>query len=122
MFDSDDDSKYLDLLKEISKEVKETRDSISFLDKKIDLNIQRTEYELKAINKLDEHQNELLAEHIAGVNTLKGIFESTQKVNEARLEKLETPGMVLKGVLKGLGVAGAIGTAIAGILKLIPVI
>jgi len=122
MFDSDDDSKYLDLLKEISKEVKETRDSISFLDKKIDLNIQRTEYELKAINKLDEHQNELLAEHIAGVNTLKGIFESTQKVNEARLEKLETPGMVLKGVLKGLGVAGAIGTAIAGILKLISVI
>ena len=82
---------YFELLNQISDQVQISTVAIAALDKKVDLHIQRTELELKSINKLDERQNDLLAEHIAGVNTLKAIFENHDKIDQERFDRLETP-------------------------------
>ncbi len=91
---------YLDLLNDIRTDQKETRKCVDNLDKKVVLHIQKTEFELQAINKLDEHQNELLGEHIKGVNTLKTWCDEHAQQNDIRFDKLEAPGNWVKGTVK----------------------
>jgi len=52
----DKDDIYLNLLNKIQEQSKETQNTVIDLDKKVDLHIQKTEYELSRINALDEEQ------------------------------------------------------------------
>ena len=73
-----DDKKYEEhtvLLNKISDQVTEQTKVIANLDKKVDLNIQKVQYELEKIHTLDEQQNQLIDKHIAGVNTLRAMHE-----------------------------------------------
>lgn len=115
------DEEILDMLAEMRKEQQEhrceTSKSFADLDKKVDLHIQKTEYELKAINHQDEVQNKLLEEHIEGVNTLKKIHEEHVKENNTRFSKLEAPRKFIKSATRLLLWAGGIGASITGIVE-----
>lgn len=89
------------------------------LDKKVDLHIQKTEYELEGIHKQDGIQNKLLDEHIAGVKTLTAIHDLHVKENEDRFGKLEEPRKFLKTLGKIFVACGAAGGAIAGVTELL---
>lgn len=89
------------------------------LDKKVDLHIQKTEYELKSIHAQDARQNELLDQHIAGVNTLKAIHDEHVKENNIRFSKIEEPRKIIKGITKLVVWLGGIGTAVVAILEMI---
>lgn len=97
----------------------ETNSAILQLDKKLDLHIQKTSYELKLINDQDEIQNKLLDAHIAGVNTLKMIHEEHVKENETRFKSLEEPRKFLKTATKVVVWLGSLGVAVVGILEAI---
>src|SRR5690349_16003825 len=97
----------------------ETSKSFSDLDKKVDLHIQKTEYELQAINKQDELQNALLDQHIEGVQTLRKIHEEHVKENNARFSKLEEPRKFLKTATRVVLWAGGIGTAVVAVVELL---
>jgi hypothetical protein len=57
--------------KQILEKVEETQLSVSQLDKKMDLHIQKTGLELEQIKVLDEKQNQLLADHAARSDRLE---------------------------------------------------
>lgn len=97
----------------------ETASSFSLLDKKVDLHIQKTEYELARINDQDEIQNKLLDQHIEGVNTLKKMFEVHEQQDIARFQKIEEPRRAIKYVTKLTLWLGGLGTAAMGIVELI---
>ncbi len=97
----------------------ETSRSFSDLDKKVDLHIQKTEYELAHIHQQDERQNELLDQHIAGVNTLRKIHEAHVEDNEKRFAKVEEPQRAIKLLTRAILWAGGIGTAATGILEFV---
>jgi len=115
----DKDDIYLNLLNKIQEQSKETQNTVIDLDKKVDLHIQKTEYELSRINALDEEQNQLIDEHIAGVKTLKGIYEEHKKENDVRFQALEEPRKVFAWLFKATGIVGVICGAIFGAIKLI---
>ena len=96
-----DDEKYLVFSEQISEQQTEVTKCVNKLDKKLDLNIQKTEYELSAIRKLDEQQNKLLEEHMRRT-----------ELAELRLDTLEQPRKVIYFITKliiGLGsIAGAV--------------
>lgn len=96
----------------------ETNRAISDLDKKVDLHIQKTEYELKAIHEQDREQNRLLDEHIAGVQTLRDIHNLHVQENEDRFSKLEEPRKFIKTLGRILVGLGAAGGAAAGAVEL----
>jgi len=100
----------------------ETSKSFSELDKKVDLHIQKTEYELKAINEQDEIQNRLLDQHIEGVNTLKMIHEEHVKENNLRFSQLEKPREFIKTATRAVLWLGGIGTALIGIVELVKIL
>lgn len=97
----------------------EMAENFSKLDKKVDLHIQKTEYELEGIHKQDGIQNKLLDEHIAGVKTLTAIHDLHVKENEERFSKLEEPRKFLKTLGKILVAFGAAGGALAGVTEMI---
>lgn len=105
------------LLNSIASDGRETRSAVQALDKKVDLHIQKTELELKNINKLDEQQNDLLDKHIEGVNTLKKWCDTHEKANEKRFSKLEAPRKWLKMTKDGLLWISAVAGAILVIAK-----
>ena len=111
----------LSLLKSIDAKSCKTHESLAGLDKKLDLHIQKTEFELKRINEQDEHQNRLLDEHIAGVNTLKELLEAHDRKDEVKFAKLEAPQkwwkMTSRITVKLVVSVGAIAGALAGIAK-----
>jgi len=92
--------------------------SVTSMDKKMDLHIQSTQYELKAINQLDEQQNTILAEHVAGVNTLKDLLVSHEAKDQKMFETLAAPTRWLGATVK---VAGGI-SVFAGLVYLILII
>lgn len=92
--------------------------ALAHMDKKLDLHIQKTEFELKQINKMDEVQNKLLDQHIEGVNTLKLIHDEHVKENNLRFSKLEAPRRWFRDSLKILISLGALAGAVAGFMKL----
>ena len=77
------------LLTKISDQVTEQTKVIAKLDKKVDLNIQKVQYELEKIHILDEQQNELIDKHIEGVNTLRTMHEEHVDEADSRFEKLD---------------------------------
>ena len=102
---------YLELLNDIKAKQEDTQESVVKLDKKVDLHIQKTEFELSAINRLDEHQNQLLDEHIAGVKTLKELYEQHEVEDERRFAAIEAPKPTriwLDVTLKGIGLLSTI--------------
>ncbi len=103
---------YLELLNKLTERSEETAHMVGKLDKSIALHIQKTEYELEKIRELDKHQNEILAEHVAGVNTLKAMYETLKEDIQKRLDSLEAPQKWLNTTKKILlwlaAIAGAI--------------
>lgn len=94
-----------------------TNEQMAHLDKKLDLHIQKTEYELQKINSLDEEQNEQLALHIEGVKTLKALYENHREESHRRLDALEEPRKVLATIKRWLIGVGALAGAVVAILK-----
>lgn len=127
-------------LRSISQVQKENYECFVSLDKKLDLHIQKTEYELKKINELDRQQNASLDQHIEGVNTIKEMHvahrtETKQQIDlmaerldvqkqetAARLESLEKPYDLVRYAGKVLTWVGAISGSIYAILKLLEIL
>lgn len=108
---------YLELLEKIAQQSDSTQKAIADLDKKVDLHIQRTNFELNRINHLDEVQNDLLDKHIAGVNTLREMFEAQKATCYAKFEHIEAPRKLLKLLRDTLLWATALIGATLGIIK-----
>ena len=104
----------------------ETARSFAELDKKVDLHVQKTEYELKRINDQDEIQNQLLYKHIEGVNTLRVMHESHVRENKEQfsqvdkeIDNLKAPRKWVRATTKVVLWLGGIGTALMGVLEII---
>lgn len=108
---------YLALLNKILEKSDETSERIVQLEKKMDLHVQKTEYEIKGIKELDAQQNESLREHIEGVRTLKKMHEAQTEYFDSRIEILERPKIVIAYIEKWVLRIGGIVAAIYGILK-----
>ncbi len=133
-------NKELNLMQRVSDQMKRTADSlqavekcVNKLDKKLDLHIQKMEYELTSINEQDKEQNKLLAEHSARSDALQkdnelreqdllAKFISYKENADERLNKLEGPRKWLKTSRNILVYVGGGTSAIYGILKLLGVI
>jgi len=105
------------LLQRLADQNLETQQSIFSIDKKLDLHIQKTEYELRGINDQDAIQNKLLDQHIEGVNTLKEIFQQHEKNDVERFQKLEEPRKFSKWAVGVLLTLGSVVGSIAAIGK-----
>jgi hypothetical protein len=114
--------KHLEILSRISNQVNSTQLCLDKLNSKVDLSTQKLQSEIEKINKLDEQQNRMLDEHIAGVNTLKKIHELQKEEVGKRLKELEKPREWLKTTRKGVLWLGGIAASVYSILKLFEVI
>lgn len=116
-----DDDIYIKLLEGIRDDqqefAKQTTEGISKLDKKMELHVQKTDYELENIHRTDEAQNEILKEHVEGVNTLKKIQETYKEKTDKRLNKIERPFVWLKDTWKLLIALGTASAAIYAAIK-----
>jgi len=127
---TEDDKKtnqtHIDILTKVSDQVEFTQKCLDNLNNKLELSTQKLQSEIEKINHLDEQQNKILDEHIAGVNTLKDIL-AVQKEEVRLLEKsinlkitaLEKPAVWLSTTSKVLLAFGAAAGAVTLILKLI---
>lgn len=106
-----------ELLEKLAEQGQKTHNSIHALDKKLDLHIQKTEYELQKINELDNIQNKLLDQHIEGVNTLKKWCEVHEKANEFRFNKLEEPKKLAQYATRIIITVGSLAAAFTAIAK-----
>lgn len=118
-----EDSKLLGL---VIDRLKENSETLAAMDKKLDLHIQETRYEMKAIRDLDVLQNAILEEHhkrsdrLAEDNALReAALRAEMKKQEARIEKLEVPGKWLNTTKSWLLKAGAIATAAIAIYEMV---
>lgn len=107
-----------------------THEVVTVLDKKLDLHVQRTEQEFEAIKTLDEHQNQLLAEHAKRSDrlemdnqlreqALRLEMQNSIKPLDVRISTLETPWKWILTTKKGLVWLAAVAASIAGIIELI---
>lgn len=121
------------LINRILDKLDQTHEVVTSLDKKVDLHVQRTEQEFKAIAILDAQQNELLSEHakrsdrLAEDNRLRELsirqdFMGTTKDLDKRVSVLETPWKWILTTKKGLMWLAAVATSVAGIIELIRMI
>ena len=135
--DKDSINEEVTLMQRVSDQMERTADSlqavekcVNKLDKKLDLHIQKMEYELKAINQLDKEQNELLAKHAARSEALQKDNELREHAlridigaQSERIDDLEAPGKWLKTtqavVLKVGGAITIITGAIYGVVRLL---
>ena len=117
MREHDDSDIYLELLNRISEQSSNTQKAIFELDKKLDLHIQKTQLELEGIHSLDRQQNKLLDEHIAGVLTLRNMFETQKATCHAKFERIEAPKRLFKSIKDGLLWIAAIVGATLGVMK-----
>lgn len=92
------------LLSQVSDKMDVLSKDMARLDKKVDLQTQKTEYELKAIRDLDLKQNEILEAHhkrsdeISRDNQLREqALRGELQVMNARVESLEQPRKWLSG-------------------------
>lgn len=95
-----EDNKFLE---RIMDRLKENSDTLAAMDKKMDLHIQETKFELASIKRLDEIQNAILQEHhdrsvqlkrdneLREASLRKEMQDGVAAQNK-RLEKLEAPG------------------------------
>lgn len=113
---------HVEILDRISDQVTSTQKCLDKLNSKVDLSTQKLQSEIEKINKLDEQQNKILDEHIAGVNTLKKMHELQKEEVRKRLQELEKPREWLKTTRKGILWLGGIAAALYSILRLLEVI
>lgn len=125
---------------ELSEEMKACYKSIINLDKRLSLREQAISHEFEKINKLDQEQNRLLDEHIAGVNTLKKMLvlqkkelkaiisilenqtsERFEKIDD-RIDDVEAPQKAAKIFVKFVGGIGILVSSIFGVLKLFGIV
>lgn len=106
-------------LKEVAQKVDSQHDHLLAIDKKIDLHIQKTEYELGAINALDEHQNTLLDEHIRGVRTLEKMLEAHERKDMDMWVKVTAPQTWWIQTVKLIGQASVIAGFVFLILRVV---
>ena len=101
-------------LRQIKSGQEVTKKELDTLNNKVSLHVQKTEYELQRINDQDSVQNKLLAEHIAGVNTLKEMYSIHDKKDEERFDRLEENNKFFRKaidfILRLGGVVGALYT------------
>lgn len=119
-----EDNKLLGL---IMDRLKENTDMVASMDKKLDLHIQETKYELKAIRDLDVLQNAILEEHhkrsdrLAEDNALReASLKKELEVQNARIAKLEKPSQAKQWwsiTKKWLLIGGGIATATVAIYE-----
>lgn len=121
MSNSQKDS-HLEALIEIKGMLKDSSSFMVQLDKKLDLHIQKTEYELAAIEKMDVQQNKLLDEHIEGVNTLKKWADDHSKQNEQRFLELAKPQIGWAFIVRTLTVVASLSGGLYYALKVLGVI
>lgn len=112
-------SLYVDLLRKLLDQSEDVSKIIDRMDRKMDLHIQRTEYEFEKIKELDETQNRILDEHVAGVNTLKAMLEVYKSEANQRLDSLEQPRKTLATLKTWIISAAAVVAAIMTILQLL---
>lgn len=126
------------ILSDILSRVEDSNSSIRELDKKFELHKQRIEFDIDRINELDARQNDLIDEHIQGVNTLKEMHvahreESLKMIHrlkescdmqmaatDTRLRELEKPSPWMIWLGQNKIIAGgliATAAALATILK-----
>lgn len=106
----------------VTRSQADIRDSLTKVESKLDLHIQKTEYELEKINELDDHQNRLLDEHIQGVRTLKEMHMLQQEYVDKRFDEVEAPKKALKLISKWIIGAGAVAGATFAILRLFEIL
>jgi hypothetical protein len=127
---SDDSKKVLELEKEfrttviselsnIKKTQEEIQDLCDDLDKKVSLFIQKTDFELINIKRLDERQNELIDEHIRGVKRLDQLVDQQKTYFDKKIDILERPRLAFETLEKWLLRIGAIAGAGYGFSKFI---
>ena len=116
-----ENEKHLEILGKISSQVADTQVCLEKLNNKVDLSTQKLQSEIEKINQLDEQQNKILDEHIAGVNTLKEMHTLQKNEVGARLKDLEKPREWLKMTRKGILWLGGLAAAVMTILKLLEV-
>lgn len=104
--------------KEVVTRLISLSDSVGGLDKKVELHIQSTQYELKGIRALDEQQNKLIDQHIEGVKNLRAWLDRHEVDDGKRFEALERPKRFRQQALKYLVSLGVVAGAIAGIIEL----
>ena len=114
------------LLERIMDHIKENSSTLAAMDKKLDLHIQETKYEFKAIRDLDAVQNAILEEHhkrsdrLAADNALReAALRKDMKIQDGRIEKLEAPRKWLKTTKNWLIGFGAVAAAIAAVYEAI---
>ena len=93
---------FTDAIEKVSDRALAIQEQVIKLDKKLDL---------------DEQQNKLLDEHIAGVNTLKEMHLSLKEEHDARLKELEQPKKFKEWLKKDLKYLLTIIGLIVGLFK-----
>lgn len=111
------DSESIEILKKLCKQTADTQKSVTDMDKKLDLHIQKMDYELSDIKQTNTVQNEVLEQHhqrsdeLARDNDLREqAIRGDMAEHEARIENLEAPQKWAKTtwkVLLGLGALAA---------------
>lgn len=111
MSDEDKHKLLMDILEKISDQQAQSNEQVDNMDKKLDLHIQRMDFELNRINALDTHQNKLLEE-----------YEEHVKDNEKRFEELEEPRKWIRVFVKLIITSGSVILALFAILEFIKLI
>lgn len=112
------------ILEKIINRLEENNSTLQAMDKKLDLHIQETKYEFKAIRDLDVLQNSILEEHhkrsdrLAEDNALREqAIRNELSKQEVRIEKLEAPRKWLETTKKWLIGLGAAAAGVAAIYE-----
>lgn len=93
--------------------------AVSKLDKKLDLHIQKMDFELNEIKELDAAQNKILAEHAARSNQLEKDNLLREQKLKAELEAIKAPFKFL-AMVKQISVwLGAIAVSVVSIIHLL---
>ena len=107
-----------DFQKEVVTRLISLSDSVGGLDKKVELHIQSTQYELQGIRALDEQQNKLIDQHIEGVKNLRIWLDRHEVADQDRFGKLEAPSKWWKQTTVYVLKVGAIVGVFAGAAEL----
>lgn len=109
-------SSFVKLLEKVADQSLSIQEQVNKLDKKLDLDIQNLTFKIEAINSLDEQQNKLIDEHIAGVNTLKEMHSILKQEYDKKFTELESPKKFWDKIKKDLKYWLTIATVVVGLL------
>jgi hypothetical protein len=113
------DDEIIQLLKRISDNSDAMRDDLNRLDRRLELHVQKTEFELDRIKTTDDVQNQLLDEHIRGVRLLEENLSKHKYDNDLKFAELEAPSRWLTTSIKVLIAVGGVASAVYAFLKLL---